>query len=114
VWARALWPITRDPELLAVLPLAEGEALAAAADDPIVAARELDGPWGPDLSRTVIAAIRAKREKGERGVDVRFAGHRLDPALEAEADTLREVGGRDLWDLCDTLITRAAMLRELG
>jgi hypothetical protein len=47
-------------------------------------------------------------------VDVRFAGHRLDPALEAEADTLRELGGRDLWDLCDTLITRAAMLRELG
>ena len=72
------------------------------------------GQWGPELSRTVIAAIRKRREAGERGVDVRFAGHRLDPALEPEAETLRELGGRDLWSLCDTLIARAAMLRELG
>src|SRR4051812_38089095 len=113
-WARALWPVTRDPELLTVLPRAEGEALAAAAEDPVVAARELRGQWGPDLSRAVLAAIRRTREAGEYGVDVRFAGHRLDPALELEAEALRELGGRDLWTLCDTLVTRAAMLRELA
>ena len=44
-----------------------------------------------------------------------FAGHRLDPALaEAAEERLRDLGGRDLWTLCDILAARAAMLRELS
>jgi hypothetical protein len=38
----------------------------------------------------------------------------LHPAVEQEVETLREeAGGADIWELCDTLVTRAAMLREL-
>jgi hypothetical protein len=113
-WARALWPVLGDPRLLEALPRAEGEALAAASPEPVVAAGALPGTWGRDLSRAVIAAILRVREAGERGVDVAFAGYRLDPALEPEAEALRELGGRDIWMLCDVLAVRAAMLRELS
>ncbi len=104
-----------DARLLTVLPKAEAEALAAAADAPDGAARALPAPWGHALSKAVIDAIHARRSAGERGEDVEFAGHRLDPALAQEAeDRLRALGGRDLHRLCDILSARAAMLRELS
>ena len=53
-WARALWPVLHDRELLAVLPRAEGEALAAAAEDPFAPRSSCAGPWGPELSRAVL------------------------------------------------------------
>lgn len=114
-WARALWALGVQPELLLALPHDEAQRLAAAAPDPDIAARALPGPWSADLSRAVIAAIERRRTAGERGQDVAFAGHRLDPALAQEADErLRHLGGRDLWVLCDILGVRAAMLRELS
>ena len=114
-WARALWPVHPDSRLLTVLPKAEAEALAAAADAPDDAARALPAPWGLALSKAVIDAIHARRSAGERGQDVEFAGHRLDPALAPEAEErLRGLGGRDLHRLCDILSARAAMLRELS
>jgi hypothetical protein len=114
-WARALWPIHPDSRLLTVLPKAEAEALAAAADAPDDAARALPAPWGPALSRGVIDTIHNRRAAGERGQDVEFAGYRLDPAFAAEVDErLRPLGGRDLHRLCDILSARAAMLRELS
>ena len=45
---------------------------------------------------------------------VRVAGYRLDPALAPEAEPLRDLGGRDVDELCDVLAIRAAMLRELS
>ena len=110
-WARALWPVLHDHELLGVLPRAEGEALAATAEDPFTAALELPGPWGIELSRAVLAAVPAHRE---RGGHVGVAGYRIDPALAEEAEPLRDLGGRDVWNLCDVLGIRAAMLRELS
>ena len=62
----------------------------------------------------MIASIRRRREAGERGADAGVAGYRLDPALADEAEALRDLGGRDLWTLCDVLALRAAMLRELS
>ena len=63
----------------------------------------------------MIDAIHNRRAAGERGQDVEFAGHRLDPAFAAEAEErLRPLGGRDLHRLCDILAARAAMLRELS
>jgi hypothetical protein len=114
-WARALWPVHPDSRLLTVLPKDEAEALAAAADAPDDAARTLPAPWGRALSKAVLDAIGNRRAAGERGQDVEFAGHRLDPAFAAEADErLRPLGGRDLHRLCDILSARAAMLRELS
>jgi hypothetical protein len=114
-WARALWPVHPDSRLLIVLPKAEADALAAAADAPDDAARALPAPWGTQLSRAVIDAIQQRRAAGERGQDVEFAGHRLDPAFAAEVEErLRPLGGRDLHRLCDILSARAAMLRELS
>ncbi|HET6547565.1 MAG TPA: DUF5691 domain-containing protein [Solirubrobacter sp.] len=111
-WARALW--RRDVALLAVLPRAEAEALAVAADDPFLASQELRGHWGPELSRAVIAHIRRQREAGQRPYHVGAAGYRLDPTVEPEAGALRELGGGDIWTLADVLQARAAMLRELS
>ena len=88
---------SRRPRLLAALPRAEAEALAAAAATRVAAARRCAGPWGPELSRAVIAAIRRPARRATRGVDVAFAGYRLDPALAPEAEPLRDLGGRDLW-----------------
>ena len=105
-WARALWPI--EDELLAVLPRLEAEAIAAAAEDPFAAALELRGTWGLELSRAVLAAIPAQ------SANVSLAGYRLDPALAPEAEPLRDLGRRDLNELCDVLGIRAAMLRELS
>jgi hypothetical protein len=114
-WARALWVVHPDSRLLTVLPKAEAESLAAAADAPDDAARALPAPWGSKLSKAVIDAIHNRRAAGERGQDVEFAGHRLDPAFAVEADErLRPLGGRDLHRLCDVLDARAAMLRELS
>jgi hypothetical protein len=114
-WARALWEVRPGPALLLALPHEEAQHIAAAAPDPDVAARELPRPWGPELSKAAISAIERRRMAGERGQDVAFAGHRLDPALAQEADErLRDLGGRDLWVLCDILSARAAMLRELS
>jgi hypothetical protein len=114
-WSRALWPVHPDSRLLTVLPKAEAESLAAAADAPDDAARALPAPWGAELSKAVIDAIHNRRAAGERGQDVEFAGHRLDPAFAVEADErLRPLGGRDLHRLCDILSARAAMLRELS
>ena len=56
---------------------------------------ELAGPWGPELSRAVIDAI---RRAARRAGTSRVAGYRLDPALEPEAEPLRDLGGRDLWN----------------
>jgi hypothetical protein len=102
-WGRALG-------LLELLPREEAEARAAAADDPIRAAEPLTWTWGPALSNTVVAAIKRLREAGHRGLDVAFAGYRLDPATEVEH--LRELGGRDIGRLCDVTAIRAAMLSE--
>ncbi|HEY6889043.1 MAG TPA: hypothetical protein VI300_14725, partial [Solirubrobacter sp.] len=114
-WARALWPVHPDPVLLVALPREEGEALAAAADQPDVAAGALTGQWGATLSKAVVDAIHRRRTAGERGVDVEFSGYRLDPAFAGEAEErLRDLGGRDLRRLCDILTARAAMLRELS
>jgi hypothetical protein len=115
VWARELWAVRPEPELLLALPREEAQGIAAAAPEPDVAARALPGPWGLELSRAAIGAIERRRKAGERGQDVTFAGHRLDPALAQEAEErLRDLGGRDLWVLCDLLAARAAMLRELS
>ena len=93
-WARALWPVHPDSRLLTVLPKAEAEVLAAAADAPDSAARALPGPWGPVLSKAVIDAIHQRRAAGERGQDVEFAGHRLDPAFAVEAEDRLPAAGR--------------------
>ncbi|MDA0166992.1 DUF5691 domain-containing protein [Solirubrobacter ginsenosidimutans] len=114
-WARALWAVHPDPALLVALPRDEGEALAARADQPDVAATALTGQWGATLSKAVIDAIHQRRTAGERGADAEFAGYRLDPAFSTEAEErLRDLGGRDLRRLCDILTARAAMLRELS
>jgi hypothetical protein len=105
-WARTLW--RHDYELLDVLPRAEGEALAATAEDPFSAALELSGSWGPELSRAVLATV------PERSRHVGVAGYQLDPSLAPEAEPLRDLGRRDINQLCDVLATRAAMLRELS
>jgi hypothetical protein len=101
-WARALWAV--DEELLAVLPRAEAEALAASPD----AALHLPGTWGPELSRRVLEAIPT------RDANVTRLAYQLDPALAAEAEALRDLGRRDVNELCDVLAIRAAMLRELS
>lgn len=111
-WARALW--TEHLEALKALPRDEAEQLAATAPDPVVAAQQLDGQWGPELSKTVVEAIRRRREAGEWRLNVRWVGRRLHSSVEPTVETLRDLGGSDLWELCDTLVTRAAMLRELG
>ena len=114
-WARALWRVRPEPELLLALRHDEAQRIAAQTADPDVGARALPRPWGPELSAAAIAAIERRRKAGERGQDVAFAGHRLDPALAGEAEErLRDLGGRDLWVLCDILSARAAMLRELS
>jgi hypothetical protein len=113
-WASALWGLRTEPALLAVLPRAAAEALAAAADDKLAAALALPGRWGEELSYWVLEDIRGRRSEGHRGVHVGEAGYRLHPAVEAQAETLRDLGGADLWELCDVLAIRAAMLRELG
>lgn len=102
-WGRALG-------LLELLPHEEAEARAAAADDPVLAAEPLRWTWGPELSTTVVASIKRRREAGGRGIDVAFVGYRLDPATEVEH--LRELGGRDIGRLCDVTAIRAAMLSE--
>jgi hypothetical protein len=113
-WARALFARRPAPDLLVALPREEAERLAATTDQPHVAAEALPGPWGADLSKAVIEAI-AKERAELRRHDVEFAGYRLDPALAQEAeDRLRDLGGRDIRNLCDVLTTRAAMLRELS
>ena len=104
-WARALWRV--DDQLLAVLPRAEAEAHAAAAADPFAAALRLPGSWGPELSRKVLEAIPGSHP------NVRVAAYHLDPALAPEAEPLRDLGRRDVNELCDVLAIRAAMLREL-
>jgi hypothetical protein len=101
-WARALWAV--DEELLAVLPRAEAEALAVTAD----AALHLPGTWGAELSRRVLAAIPT------RDANVTRLAYQLDPALAPEAEALRDLGRRDVNELCDVLAIRAAMLRELS
>ena len=105
-WARALWRV--DDELLAVLPRAEAEAHAAGAADPFAAALRLPGSWGPELSRKVLEAIPGPYPS------VRVAAYHLDPALAPEAEPLRDLGRRDVNELCDVLAIRAAMLRELS
>jgi hypothetical protein len=97
-WGRALG-------LLELLPRAEAEARAAAADDPLRAAEPLRWTWGPALSRAVIASIR-------RDVDVGFVGYRIDPTIDVEP--LRAVGGRGVGRLCDVAMIRAAMLSEFA
>jgi hypothetical protein len=111
-WARALR--RHDLELLQVLPRATAEELARQAPDPLLAAQVLHGQWGLELSKQVLEAIRERRKNLIRDVDVRFAGYRLDPSLEHEAESLRELPGIDIERLCDVLAFRAAMLRELG
>jgi len=102
-WGRALG-------LLELLPHAEAEARAAAADDPVRAAEPLRWTWGPRLSNAVVASVKRRREQGGRDVDVAFVGYRIDPATEV--DHLRELGGRDIGRLCDVAAIRAAMLSE--
>jgi hypothetical protein len=111
-WARALW--SEFGMLLNALPRDEAEALATHAHDPVDAAQHLHGQWGPELSMTVVETVRRRRAAGDWRPNVRFAGQRLHPAVEGAVETLREeVGGGDIWELADTLATRAAMLREL-
>ncbi|RKQ93786.1 hypothetical protein C8N24_3659 [Solirubrobacter pauli] len=102
-WGRALG-------LLELLPHAEAEARAAAADDPVRAAERLRWTWGPTLSNAVVASVKRRREQGGRDIDVAFVGYRIDPATEV--DHLRELGGRDIGRLCDVAAIRAAMLSE--
>jgi len=109
-WARALWLATQEPHMLSVLPREEAETLARQAADPYTAASELPA-WGQELSRVIIRAIPKLRE---RNVHIGLAGYKLDPSLEAEVEPLRDLGGRDVLDLCDTVALRAAMLRELA
>ena len=104
-WGRALG-------LLELLPRAEAEARAAAADDPLRAAGPLAWTWGPQLSQTVLESIRRWREAGHRDGDVAFIGYRLDPHVDAEP--LRDLGGRDIGRLCDVAMVRAAMLSEFA
>ena len=114
-WAEAA-SLQRDVEwgrvlgLLELLPRAEAEARAAAADDPVRAAEPLRWTWGPELSKVVVTSIKRRREAGGRGVDVAFVGYRIDTATEVEP--LRELGGRDIGRLCDVAAIRAAMLSE--
>ena len=110
-WARELWRVVDDPRLLTVLPRREAERRALGADDPFAAALELPGPWGPLLSRKIIELIPKLKE---RGVRVVTAGYRIDPSLEAEVEALRDLGSRDVFELCDTVAIRAAILRELA
>ena len=105
-WARALWRV--GDELLAVLPRAEAEAHAAGAADPFAAALRLPWSWGPELSRKVLEAIPGPHP------NVRVAAYHLDPAIAPEAEPLRDLGRRDVNELCDVLAIRAAMLRELS
>ncbi len=67
---------------------------------------------GTGASRSRARSSTAIRREPE--VDARFAGYCLHPAVEPEVETLRELGGRHMWRLCERVATRAAMLRELG
>ena len=50
----------------------------------------------------------------EHSRHVGVAGYQLDPSLAPEAEPLRDLGRRDINQLCDVLAIRAAMLRELS
>ena len=65
--------------------------------DPFAAALELPGPWGPRALARGDRGDPGRREDGERARR-RVAGYRLDPALEPEAEALRDLGGRDVWN----------------
>ena len=115
-WARALWEVRPDPQLLLALPHDEARAHRRGG----ARARRRRARASPAVGRSSSRRRRSRRSSGgatagDRGHDVAFAGHRLDPALAPEAEErLRDLGGRDLWVLCDILSTRAAMLRELS
>ena len=111
-WARALWPLTATPSCS---PCCRATRARRSRRPPTIRSPprwSCAGRGAPTLSRTVI-------DGGRRG-DARpagtsaFAGYRLDPSLETEVEALRDLGGRDIWSLCDTLVARAAMLRELA
>jgi hypothetical protein len=119
-WARVLWP--RRLELLALLPDDEAlprsplPALAPAgkvtwpSSDALAAA--VPGPWGPELSRRVVATIRTELEWAVKPVSE--LAYALDPSVLGELEPLIEAGGARIVRLCDVLATRAAMLRELS
>ena len=73
-----------DPELLLALPRDEARARSPRRRrDPTSPRRRCPGRGGRELSKAVIDAIQRRREAGERGQDVAFAGHRLDPGARA-------------------------------
>ena len=74
----------------------------------LAAALRLPGQWGPELSRKVLEAIPT------HDANVKIAAYHLDPGLAEEAEALRDLGRRDVNELCDVLAIRAAILRELS
>jgi Family of unknown function (DUF5691) len=115
-WARALHSAHPVPELLAVLPRAEREQIAARGD--LDDALACPGPWGAVLSRAVIERLRGAVQERWPGVDVDEVGARLHPDTLDEVEPLREVAAGG-WAvtlaarLCDLAAFRAGMLREL-
>jgi hypothetical protein len=113
-WARALWRRRPAAGLLDVLPKAEREALASQRDELEDIVASLPRPWGPELSRAVVARLgRLVKEKQTYGIAPDLA-YGLDLSVLAPLEALREEGGARIDRLCHILATRAAMLGELS
>ena len=69
----------------------------------------MEWPWREPFSRAVVEAIRRDPVQATSGL-----GYHMHLAVEPEVETLRDLGGTNVWRLCDLVATRAAMLRELG
>ena len=97
-------------------PHDEAQRIAAAAPEPDVAARALPAAVGAgalaggDRARSSGGARRASAGRTWRSPGTGSTRR----CAEAAEERLRDLGGRDLWVLCDILAARAAMLRELS
>jgi hypothetical protein len=113
-WARALWRRQPAAGLLDVLPKAEREELALERDELEDIVASFPRPWGPELSRAVVARLgRLVKEKRTYAIAPDLA-YGLDPTVLAPLEALREEGGARIDRLCHILATRAAMLGELS
>jgi hypothetical protein len=88
-WAQALAPLVADPRLLALVPAADRERLAAdALGRDVHAGVPLDPePWGDALSR---AAVRALAQAVQEGIEVRPWIARLRPERLGDAQRALE------------------------
>jgi hypothetical protein len=113
-WARALWRRVPAAGLLEVLPKAEREELALERDELEDMVTSLPRPWGPELSRAVVARLGRLVKEGQTYGIAPDLAYGLDLSVLAPLEALREEGGARVDRLCYILATRAAMLGELS